>query len=289
MRVLLTGISGQLGFELGYPSPAKFTVIVPTSRQLDIRSPEQVAKALRELKPDLIINTAAFTAVDKAGQEYKQAFAVNAAGVKHLAQGGVPVFHLSTDYVFNGQLKRPYREDDKPAPLNTYGQSKLAGEKALVAVNPRHIILRTGGLFGVQGNNFVKAILHKAQNRQPLAVVDDQFSTPTPAPALAKVIWQLAEHFRKQGKLHWGIYHFGGQPAVSWYEFAVAIVEQALILGLLEQRPEIMAIKSADYPGVARRPRYSALDGGLLQRCLGVSPPDWRDGLRQILAQLAAA
>ncbi|KXU36167.1 hypothetical protein AXE65_05470 [Ventosimonas gracilis] len=287
MRVLLVGASGQLGFEVKRQMQAGFTLMLPSSRQLDIRSAEQVAKALRELKPDLIINAAAFTAVDQAEQEPEQAFAVNERGVKHLAQSNLPIVHLSTDYVFNGELQRPYREEDKPAPLNSYGQSKLAGEKALTAVNPRHLILRTGGLFGVHGNNFVKAILYKAQNRQLLTVVNDQFSTPTPAPALAKAIGQLAKHYREQAKLPWGIYHFGGQPAVSWYEFAVTIAEQALILGLLKQRPEIIAIKSADYPGAVCRPRYSALDSGLLQRSLGLSPPDWRDGLRQMLAQLA--
>jgi len=289
MRVLLTGGSGQLGFELKRQMPSGFSLTAPTSKQLDICNTGQVKETLHELNPHLIINAAAFTAVDKAEQERGQAFAVNESGVKHLAQSDVPIVHLSTDYVFNGQLKRPYNEEDKPAPLNTYGQSKLAGEKALAAVNPHHLILRTGGLFGVHGNNFVKAIVYKAQNRQSLAVVDDQFSTPTPAHALAKAIWQLARHYREQGKLPWGIYHFGGQPAVSWYEFAVTIVEQALILGLLKQRPEIIAIKSADYPSAVRRPRHSALDSGLLQHRLGISPPDWRDGLRQMLAQLAAA
>jgi len=289
MKVLLSGGSGQLGFELKRQMPMGFTLTAPTSKQLDICSTGQVKETLHELNPHLIINAAAFTAVDKAEQEREQAFAVNETGVKHLAQYGVPIFHLSTDYVFNGQLKRPYREEDKPAPLNVYGQSKLAGEKALAAVNSRHLILRTGGLFGVHGNNFVKAIVHKAKNRQPLAVVDDQFNTPTPVHALAKAIWQLAGYYREQGKLPWGIYHFGGQPVVSWYEFAVVIVEQVLILGLLKQRAEIIAIKSADYPSAVRRPHYSALDSGLLQRSLSISPPDWRDGLRQMLAQLAAA
>jgi len=288
MKVLLTGGSGQLGFELKRQLPAPFVLTAPTSKDLDIRRAVQVASQLREIKPNLIINAAAFTAVDKAEQEYQQAFAVNEIGVKHLAQYGVPVFHLSTDYVFDGVLSRPYQEDDLPAPLNVYGQSKRDGEQALSAVNPHHLILRTSGLFGVHGHNFVKAILHKAQQGQRLAVVDDQFSTPTPASALAKALWQLAERYREQSTLLWGIYHFAGQPVVSWYDFAAIIVEQALILGLLKQRPEIIAIKSADYPGVACRPRYSALDSGLLQRRLAISPPDWRKGLRQMLIALNA-
>jgi len=288
MKVLLTGGSGQLGFELKSHLPAPFILTAPTSKDLDIRYAVQVANKLRELKPDLIINAAAFTAVDKAEQEYQQAFAVNEIGVKHLAQYGVPVFHLSTDYVFDGNKQCPYQEEDAPAPLNIYGQSKWAGERALAAANPRHLILRTGGLFGVQGNNFVKAILHKGQQGQRLAVVDDQFSTPTPASALAKTLWQLAERYHEQGTLPWGIYHFCGQPVVSWYEFAAIIVEQALILGLLKQRPEIIAINSANYPSAACRPRYSALDSGLLQRRLGISPPDWREGLRQMLIALSA-
>jgi len=288
MRVLLTGGSGQLGFEIKRELANGFTLIAPVSNQLDIRCAAQVEHALRELKPELIINAAAFTAVDDAEQNQAQAFAINETGVKYLAQCGVPIFHLSTDYVFNGALSRSYLEDDATEPINIYGQSKLAGEQVLAAVNPCHLTLRTSGLFGVHGHNFVKAILHKAQSGQPLAVVDDQFSTPTAVRAVAKVLWQLAKRYREQDKLPWGIYHFGGKPVVSWYDFAVIVVEQALILGLLKQRPEIIAIKSVDYPSTARRPRYSALDSGLLQRDLGVRPPDWREGLRQMLMELSA-
>jgi len=286
MRVLLTGGSGQLGFELKRELPAEFILTAPTSKQLDIRCAAQVASVVRELKPELIINAAAFTAVDMAEQNQEQVFAVNETGVKHLAQWGAPLFYLSTDYVFNGDLQRPYLERDKPAPLNSYGQSKLAGEQQLAAVNPHYLILRTSGLFGVHGHNFVKAILNKAQNGELISVVSDQFTTPTPARALAKVLWQLAQRYQRQGALPWGIYHLAGWPPVSWYEFAQVIVEQAYALGLLKQLAELVPIQSKDYPSAARRPRYSALDSRLLQRRFVIAPLNWQEGLRQMLTEL---
>jgi len=288
MKVLLTGGSGQLGFEIKCLLPLGFTLMAPTSTELDIRSATQVANTLCQLQPQFIINAAAFTAVDNAEQNQAQAFAVNEAGVKYLAQYGVPIIHLSTDYVFDGALQRPYQEDDAAAPLNIYGQSKLAGEQALQTVNPRHLILRTGWLFGVHGTNFVKAIINKAQRGERLAVVSDQFGTPTAASALAAAIWQLVERYREQNPLPWGIYHFAGQSPLSWYEFAQVIIQQAVILGLLKQAPDIVPIKSTDYRSAARRPLYSVLDSRRLQQHLSIKPPDWQQGLRQILLELSA-
>jgi len=284
MRVLLAGASGQLGFELKRQCPSVFTLIAPARTELDISRPTQVERALRSVRPQLIINAAAFTAVDEAEHRPEQAFAVNATGASLLAQSDAAVFHLSTDYVFDGKLKRPYREDDRPAPLNVYGHSKLAGERQLAAANPRHLIIRSGWLFGMRGRNFVKSIALKAANWQPsIRVVDDQRGGPTPACALAQALWRLALRYRRQGELSWGIYHFGGQPPTTWAAFAQSIIDGMIDQGLIKRPPVIVPIASDDYPGAARRPLYSVLDNRLMQQRFGIAAPDWRPVLSGLL------
>lgn len=287
MRVLLTGVRGQVGHELLRQAPAGFQVAGLSSAELDIADAGQVAAVLAAVRPQLIINAAAYTAVDKAESELQRAFAVNRDGVANLASAGVPLLHISTDYVFAGDADRPYREDDSVAPGGVYGASKLAGEQVLAELNPRHVILRTAWVFGAHGNNFVKTMLRLGRERDQLGVVADQCGGPTPAADIAAALWQLALQWRENGTLPWGTYHFCGAPAVSWHAFAEAIFAEAQGLGLLPSVPRVNAIATADYPTPARRPAWSVLDCSKLQAACAIAQPDWRVGLRAVLAQLA--
>ncbi|UVE18792.1 dTDP-4-dehydrorhamnose reductase [Pseudomonas sp. LS44] len=291
MKVLITGAHGQVGHELLRHAPADFEVHGLGSAELDIADAAQVQAAVEHLRPQLIINAAAYTAVDKAESEAERAYAVNRDGVTHLARAaaelGIPVLHISTDYVFAGDAEQPYRETDATAPSGVYGASKLAGEQALSELCPQHLILRTSWVFGAHGNNFVKTMLRLGRERDTLGVVADQRGGPTPAAAIADALWQLATRYREQGALHWGIFHFSGTPACTWHAFAVEIFRQAAELGLLEREPQVNAISSAAYPTPAKRPAWSVLDGERLRQAHGIGAPDWRLGLREVLLELA--
>lgn len=291
MRVLITGARGQVGFELLRLAPAGFEVTGLGSAELDIADADQVAAAFARYRPQLVINAAAYTAVDRAESEPERAYAVNRDGVAHLAGQaallGAPLLHLSTDYVFAGDADVPYREVDGVAPTGVYGASKLAGERALAAGCPQHMILRTSWVFGAHGNNFVKTMLRLGREREELGVVADQRGGPTPAAEIARALWQLAERYRAQAELPWGLYHFAGQPACSWHAFAEAIFAEALELGLLARAPRVRAIATVDYPTPARRPAWSVLDCGKLMDACAITQPDWRVGLREVLGELA--
>lgn len=291
MRVLVTGARGQVGHELLRLAPQDFQVLGLGSAELDIADAARVAEVVGRFRPELIVNAAAYTAVDKAESEPERAFAVNRDGVAHLAlaaeRQGIPLLHISTDYVFAGDASEPYRESDPTGPSGVYGASKLGGEQALAAGCRRHIVLRTSWVFGSHGHNFVKTMLRLGREREELGVVADQRGGPTSAASVAHALWTLAGQYRDRGALHWGLYHFSGSPACSWHAFAVEIFRQAHALGLLARVPRVRAIATSDYPTPARRPAWSVLDCGKLLAAHGIRQPDWREDLGRVLRELA--
>lgn len=290
MSVLVFGANGQLGHEL-VARASSHPVVGLSREQADITKPESIATALARYRPQLAINAAAYTAVDRAEQEPERADAINHLAVANLARAcrdrDIPLFHVSTDYVFDGQLNRPYREDDPVCPLGHYGLSKLLGERVLRDTLEQHLILRVSWVFGAHGNNFARTMLRLGRERQRLRVVADQLGGPTPAGAIAETLLALAERYLQQGALSWGLYHFCGEPATSWHGFASAVVERGHRLGLLPWLPLVEAIATEEYPTPARRPANSRLDCRRFHETFGLSLPDWRDGLDEILGQWA--
>lgn len=287
MRVLIAGAHGQVGYELMRLAPEGMQLHGLSSAELDITDAAQVEAVAERCRPQLIINAAAYTAVDKAESEPERAYAVNRDGVVHLARIGVPLLHISTDYVFAGDAAEPYRESDLANPSGVYGASKLAGELALAEVNPRHVILRTAWVFGAHGNNFVKTMLRLGREREELGVVADQLGCPTSAASIASALWALALQYREQGSLQWGVHHYSGMPVCSWHEFAQEIFSQAHELGLLERPPCVRPITTADYPTPARRPAFSVLDCSKLHNAHGIARAGWKVELRRVLRELA--
>ncbi|SEG57375.1 dTDP-4-dehydrorhamnose reductase [Marinobacterium lutimaris] len=290
MRVLITGARGQVGRELLRLAPDAFEVIGLDSASLDITHAKAVEAKVAELQPGLIINAAAYTAVDKAESDAERAWAVNRDGVANLACAaeklGIPVLHISTDYVFAGDADSPYRETDTTGPTGVYGASKLAGEQALAEGCSRYIVLRTSWVFGALGNNFVKTMLRVGKERDTLSVVADQQGGPTSAAAIAKVLWLLAQRHLEHQPLPWGVYHLSGAPDCSWFEFAQEIFAQAEAFGLLTRQPQVLAIKTEQYPTPAKRPAWSVLDSSKLSSLLGMEIPQWKDDLKKMLAEL---
>lgn len=290
-KVLVTGARGQVGTELIKAAPIGFTVIGLASSQLDITNQQHIQSALAKYKPDLIINAAAYTAVDKAESDADAAFAVNEKAVAMLAQAAhkadIPLFHISTDYVFDGTASTPYTETDPANPQSVYGASKLAGEQALASTLSQHIILRTSWVFGATGNNFVKTMLRLAAERDELSVVADQHGCPTSANSIAKTLWQLAQLYADQDSLPWGTYHFSNAPACTWYDFAGEIFEQAVNIGLLDKKPILHPITTAEYPTPAQRPAWSVFDCSKIKSLLESEAQCWRLQLSELLKALA--
>lgn len=290
MRVLVTGAQGQVGYELLQRVPDGFAVFGYGSQELDIRNAEKIRTVFEAVKPELIINAAAYTAVDKAETDVERAYAVNSDGVGFLASAaenlGIPLLHISTDYVFSGEADKPYTPDDATSPTGVYGLSKLAGEKQLQAQCSRHLVLRTSWVFGAHGNNFVKTMLRLGSDRDTLSVVADQHGGPTSAGSIADTLWALALIFKQEGRLGWGVYHYSGVPACSWHDFAKEIFTQAVSLGLLEKSPEVKAITTADYPTPAKRPAWSVMDCEKLADAHGLPPKSWVQELHVVLRQL---
>lgn len=294
MRILVCGAAGQVGRELlGRAEAYGLEALgLPRSR-LDITDAGQVLDVVRQLKPALIINAAAYTHVDNAETQHEQAYSVNREGAANLAgaarDSSIPLLHISTDYVFSGDAEKPYREDDQVAPTGVYGQSKLAGEAAIQSVLDRHLILRTSWVYGVYGHNFVKTMLRLGSQRDALSVVADQFGCPTQAGSIADTLLQLARRFADQGTLAWGLYHYSGRSPCSWFDFAVEIFRQAHLAGMLGKRPEVSPISTAQYPTPARRPAWSVLDCSKFESTFGLATRDWHDDLAVVLEKLAMA
>lgn len=293
MRVLITGAQGQVGQELMRSAPPHWEVHGLGSSELDISDASQVMASVQALQPQLIINAAAYTAVDKAESDSARAHAVNHLGAKNLAKAAnslrCPLLHISTDYVFSGENTQPYTEQDTPAPNGVYGESKWLGEQAIHEFCSEHIILRTSWVFGLHGNNFVKTMLRLGQERDTLSIVSDQIGGPTSARSIAQVLWQIAQHYQNNGTCTWGTYHFSGAPDCSWYEFAIEIFNQAATLQLIPKAPALKAINTSDYPTPAQRPAYSVLDNTKLSQQLSITQSDWKSELSLMLGALKDA
>lgn len=289
-RILLTGASGQVGRSIVALAPQSgFEVFAFTRDRLDIGDAAAVARCVEEVSPDLVINAAAYTAVDKAESETEKAFAINRDAVMHLAQAcvaiGAPLLHYSTDYVFDGSKSAPYREDDPVNPLSAYGASKLAGEEMARKYCPRHVILRVSWVFSEYGNNFVKTMLRLGRERPELRIVHDQRGCPTSAHDIARASLRVAQEMT--GNFNdWGAYHFSSAPPTTWFEFSRAIFDTAEELNGYAA-PRLHPITTAEYPTPARRPSNSVFDAGKFIRRFGMALPQWRDDLRRVISELA--
>ncbi len=304
--LLLIGRQGQLASAVQRLAPQLLPdrpLVVVGRPELDLAAPApelapRLEALLEQHRPALVLNAAAYTAVDRAESEPEQAHAINAIAVGLLAaacaERSLPLVHLSTDYVFDGSGERPWRENDATGPLGVYGASKLAGEQLLVAAGGPHLLLRVSWVFGLEGANFVRTMLRLGAERPSLQVVADQIGGPTSADAIARTLLALAEP-ASAGVLQggtpfpWGTYHYNGQPAVSWHGFASEIFAQALKLGLLARAPELSAIPTSAYPTPAARPANSRLDGSRFQTTFGLPLADWREDLRACLKAWATA
>ncbi len=299
MNVLLFGANGQLGQEL-LRALAPLGTVTATTRSgsladgspcdvADFNQPATLVALLDRVQPDVVVNAAAYTAVDRAEEDRDAAWRANAdaPGViaRWCAAAGVPLVHYSTDYVFDGQGTHAYLEDDATAPLGVYGQSKLAGEDAVRAAGGRHLIFRTAWVYASHSANFLRTMLRVGAEREVLRVVADQVGTPTPAALIADVTAQVLQH---PGRLS-GTWHLTASGQTSWHGFAEAIFAQAQAGGVLARVPVVEAISTADYPTPAKRPAWSVLDNGRLQQDFGLQLPSWQDGLKQVMAGIAPA
>lgn len=265
--------------------------------RVDLADLEGMRRALDRIAPDLIVNAAAYTAVDRAEDEPDLAMRVNGQAVGLLGEWAgrhdARVLHYSTDYVFDGRAQKPYREDDPPNPVSVYGRSKLAGEFALRASGARHLILRTAWVYAPRGHNFLRTMLRLAKERDSLRVVDDQIGAPTPAELIAQVTAQIIPRWfnvdQGDSTSHAldGVYHLTATGQTSWNEFARAIFQRAHRRGLLGRVPVVDAIRTSEYPTRARRPAYSVLDTSLLRETFDVELPDWQHGLDAVFEDLA--
>jgi len=290
MTVLITGAAGQLGTALCLRSKAHAHDIVTVNHNdLDVTNESSIKALVAQVKPAVIINAAAHTAVDRAETDSASAFAVNRDGPLYLARAcakaDIPLLHISTDYVFDGKKTTPYLETDTPNPQGVYGQSKLEGEIAVASALDKYITLRTAWVFSATGQNFVRTILRLAKERDELSVVADQTGAPTWAGDIAEVLLEIVDRIRQRKPVTWGLYHYTGSPATTWHAFAVAICEQAFALGMLEKKPFIKPISTSEYPTPARRPQNSVLACAHIQKELRIPQADWQIGLKQILIQ----
>lgn len=288
MKVLVTGARGQVGSELILEGNRQGLLMLATGRnELDITQQDAVNRYFREHKPDIVINAAAYTAVDKAELEPDLAYAINRDGAANLAQAcadtNIPLLHISTDYVFDGLKEEAYIETDTPNPQCIYGKSKLEGERAIESILKQYIILRVSWVFGTRGNNFVKAMLRLGKERNRLKIVSDQHGGPTWAGDIATTLLKLVKRWDEGKTIPWGTYHYSGQPATTWYEFSEAIFEQAENIGMIEKRPRVEPITTANYPTQAQRPLNSRLDCQKIRHKLGAKQPDWHMGLKHAL------
>jgi dTDP-4-dehydrorhamnose reductase len=291
MKILVAGAQGQLAralLETAQRQPSH--QVVPLGRpQLDLLDRATIAKAMAGLEPDLLVNAAAYTAVDKAESDMETAFAVNRDGAGALAAAArasdIPIIHVSTDYVFDGRKIGAYVETDATNPLGVYAKSKLEGELAVAAANPRHLILRTAWLYAPYGANFLRTMLRLARERPELRVVADQHGQPTYVPHLAEAILAIAKALsNRQGQGRWGTYHIAAGGETTWHGFAGAIVRAGARLGT-PQVP-VIPITTAEYPTLAARPANSRLDCSKLERTFGVRLPHWQQGLAACIAEI---
>lgn len=290
MKILLTGSEGQLGRDIAPRLiTAGHTVIGHDVATLDITDAKKTADLIKEVAPKVIINCAAYTAVDKAEKERDAAFAVNATGPENIAKGakavGAALIHISTDFVFDGKKSTPYNEEDAVNPIDVYGESKLKGEQAVIRNLPEHVIIRTAWLYGSQGANFVKTILKHAADKEVMKVVYDQAGTPTWTADLCDAIIAAANSI-DAGEKRFGVYHYSNEGVTSWYDFALASIEEARVLGVSLKIKHMEPILTHEYPTPAKRPAYSVLDKKKIKDAFRIIVPHWRESLKKMLKEL---
>ncbi|KIP86136.1 dTDP-4-dehydrorhamnose reductase [Stenotrophomonas maltophilia] len=297
MTILLFGGNGQVGQEL-LRALAPLGKVVATTRSgllpdgsacevADFNQPDSLVAMLDRVRPAIVVNAAAYTAVDKAEQDVEAAFRANAEApgviARWCAAAGVPFVHYSTDYVFDGEGTAPYHEDQPTAPLGVYGTSKRDGEDAVRAAGGRHLIFRTAWVYASHGANFLRTMLRVGAEREALRVVADQVGTPTPAALIADVTAKALQH---TGGLS-GTWHLTASGQTSWHGFAEAIFAEALARGVLAKVPSVEAIATSEYPTPAKRPSWSVLDNRKLQQDFGIALPAWQDGLKRVIGEIA--
>jgi dTDP-4-dehydrorhamnose reductase len=289
MRIAVTGKAGQVVTALIERAGDNETIIPLGRPELDLADAATVTRAITEAKPDVVVSAAAYTAVDKAESDAETAFAVNAAGAGAVAAAaqalGVPVIHISTDYVFDGTKPAPYVESDPVAPLGVYGRSKLAGEQAVLAAAPNAVILRTAWVYSPFGANFVKTMLRLAETRDELGVVSDQIGNPTSALDIADTVLAIAAHLHKQPDMApRGVFHMTGSGEGSWADLAKAVFAASAAQG--GPSAQVRAITTADYPTLATRPTNSRLSGDRLAEVYGLRLTDWRKAVATVVNRL---
>jgi len=301
LNILLTGAAGQLGSEL-QPMLSALGHLTASDRrvpgsaagnwlELDIGDGGQLERLLNRLRPDLIVNTAAYTAVDRAETERQTAFDVNAEAPSRMAawarRNGARLLHYSTDYVFDGDLTRPYLETDSPNPQNVYGESKLAGERAIADGGCGHVILRTSWVYSSHGKNFVLSMLDLARRGLSLNVVNDQRGCPTWARSLARTSVAVIEAWKAGGADGLdGVYHYRDDLSLSWYDFAASVFGLAVGAGLLDTLPGLTPIPSSEFPQPAKRPAWSVLDTGKIERAFGIRPASFERSLQTVIDEI---
>ena len=293
-KIFITGCHGQMARALVRAYSARGDIVQSAGRsEVDITNAAVVRSTILAFRPSLIINTAAYTAVDKAEDDAGEAYKINCDGARHVAatarMAAVPLIHISTDYVFDGHKSTPYTETDPTHPIGVYGQSKLAGEQAVADETADHVILRTSWLFSADGSNFVKTMLRRADEREVMNVVDDQWGAPTYAADLAAAITAIGESLLsvQDRSTLCGVFHATASGETTWYRFARAIMERSAAKG--GPSCDLRPIKTTEYPTRAHRPANSRLDGSKLVRTFGVRLPEWQASLEGCLDQLVAA
>ncbi|AFY32512.1 dTDP-4-dehydrorhamnose reductase [Calothrix sp. PCC 7507] len=291
MKILLTGATGQVGWELQRTLMTIGEVIPVGREQIDLAQLDTIRRTIREVKPDLIVNPAAYTAVDKAESEPELAMAINGIAPGAIAEAakqvGAAIIHYSTDYVFDGSQATPYTEQDQPNPQNIYGKTKLAGEQAIVSVGVPHLILRTSWVYGLRGKNFLLTMLRLAQEREEIKVVDDQIGAPTwsrmIAEITAQILSQSPDNVSDFIASKSGIYHLTASGQTSWYGFAKAILADDIKQSRKLQR--LIPITTPEYPTAASRPAYSLLDSAKLSHTFGLVLPNWERSLELVISE----
>lgn len=285
MKILLLGANGQLGWELRRTCPAGISLTSCGRPEIDLMDSDSIANCIRNNPPDILINAVAYTAVDKAEQEQEAADRLNHIAVRQISEicnaKNIHLVHISTDFVFNGKNHKPYLPQDTPHPGSIYGATKLKGELAIREIlDDNATIIRTAWLYSSHGSNFVKSMLKFMETKPELNIIDEQIGTPTWANGLALAIWDAID------KKLTGIHHFTDAGAASWYDFAIAIQEEALSLNLIQMDIPINPIPASQYPTPAKRPFYSILDKTSLWQALDIKPVHWRKQLRSMLQEL---
>ncbi len=289
MKLLIAGARGQVGAALVARCVAEAIDVIGLDRaDLDVTDEGAVRAAVGRHRPDVVINAAAYTAVDRAEVEPDTVFCANRDGAHHLAlacaENDIPLIHISTDYLFDGQKSGSYTESDPPNPLGVYGMSKWEGEEAVRSSWEKHVILRTSWVFSSTGSNFVRTMVRLARERDELRVVSDQHGSPTSADDIAECLLRIVRHLDKRGPV-WGTYHFAGQPPATWFAFARAIVDEVSQRGL-SRVERIVPITSDEYPTAAQRPLNSVLDTAKIESVFGITAPDWRDALSRTISEI---